>query len=165
MKRLFLATSLILFTFTANAAEMDDVGSVDFPTSGSPEAQQHFLRGVAILHSFGWKQARTEFQQAQAADPDFAMAYWGEAMTYNHPLIAEMDLETPRAVLSKLGSTSAERIASAPTDREKGFISAVDALFFGEGDTMARRTAHMQLMRGLHERFPDDDEIAADYAL
>lgn len=165
MKRLFLATSLILLTFTANAAEMDDVGSVDFPTSGSPEAQQHFLRGVAILHSFGWKQARTAFQQAQAVDPDFAMAYWGEAMTYNHPLIAEMDLETPRVVLSKLGSTSAERIASAPTDREKGFIAAVDALFFGEGDTMARRTAHMQVMRGLHERFPDDDEIAADYAL
>ena len=165
MKRLFLSTCLIFLAFTANTAEMDDVGSVNFPTSGSAEAQQHFLRGVATLHSFGWKQARTAFQQAQAVDPDFAMAYWGEAMTYNHPLIAEFDLETPRAVLSKLGSTSEERIAAAPTDREKGFIAAVDALFFGEGDTMARRTAHMQVMRSLHERYPDDDEIAADYAL
>ena len=67
------------------------------------------------------------------------MAYWGESLTYNHPLISEWDLETPRVVLVKLGSTSEERIASAPTDREKGFIAAVDALFFGEGDTMARR--------------------------
>ena len=165
MKRLFLSTCLIFLAFTANTAEMDDVGSVNFPTSGSAEAQQHFLRGVATLHSFGWKQARTAFQQAQAVDPDFAMAYWGEAMTYNHPLIAEFDLETPRVVLSKLGSTSEERIAAAPTDREKGFIAAVDALFFGEGDTMARRSAHMQVMRSLYERYPDDDEIAADYAL
>ena len=165
MKRLFLSTCLIFIAFSANSAEMDDVGSVSFPTSGSPEAQKHFLRGVATLHSFGWKQARTAFQEAQAADPDFAMAYWGESLTYNHPLITEWDLDTPRAVLSKLGSTSEERIASAPTDREKGFITAVDALFFGEGDTMARRTAYMQVMRGMHERYPDDDEIAANYAL
>jgi tetratricopeptide (TPR) repeat protein len=165
MKRFILSISLFFLAFAANAAEMDDVGTITFPTSGSPEAQEHFLRGVAILHSFGWKQSRTEFQAAQKLDPDFAMAYWGESLTYNHPLISEWDLETPRAVLMKLGSTTEERIASAPTDREKGFIAAVDALFFGEGDTMARRTAYMQIMRGLYERYPDDDEIAAYYAL
>ena len=165
MKRSILITCLISLAFAANADEMDNLGAVNFPTSGSPEAQKHFLRGVATLHSFGWKQARTAFQEAQSADADFAMAYWGESLTYNHPLITEWDLETPRAVLRKLGSTTAERLASAPTDREKGFIAAVDALFFGEGDTMARRTAYMQVMRGLHERYPDDDEIAANYAL
>ncbi len=165
MKRVFLSACLIFFALAASADEMDDVGSVNFPTSGSAEAQKHFLRGVATLHSFGWKQARTAFQEAQAADPDFAMAYWGESLTYNHPLISEWDRETPRAVLSKLGATTEERLAAAPTDREKGFIAAVDALFFGEGDTMARRTAYMQVMRGLHESYPDDDEIAAYYAL
>ena len=165
MKRSILSTCLILLAFSATADEMDSLGSVNFPTSGSAEAQEHFLRGVATLHSFGWKQARTAFQEAQAADPDFAMAYWGESLTYNHPLITEWDLETPRAVLGKLGATTEERLAAAPTDREKGFIAAVDALFFGEGDTMARRTAHMQVMRDLYNRYPDDDEIAAYYAL
>jgi hypothetical protein len=165
MKRFILSISLFFLAFSANAAEMDDVGTISFPTSGSPEAQEHFLRGAAILHSFGWKQARTEFQAAQKLDPDFAMAYWGESLTYNHPLISEWDLETPRAVLENLGSTSEKRIASAPTDREQGFIAAVDALFFGEGDTMDRRTAYMHVMRGLYERNPDDDEIAAYYAL
>ncbi len=165
MNRLFLCSSLILLAFTAHSVEMEDVGTITFPTSGSPEAQQHFLRGVAILHSFGWKQARTEFQAAQKLDPDFAMAYWGESLTYNHPLIAEWDPETPRAVLKKLGASSEERIASAPTDREQGYIAAVDALFFGEGDTMARRTAYMQQMRSLYERYPDDEEVAAYYAL
>ena len=100
---------LASWALPANASNMDDVGFLTFPTSGAPEAQEHFLRGVAILHSFGWKQARTEFQAAQKLDPDFAMAYWGESLTYNHPLISEMDLDTPRAVLSKLGSTSEER--------------------------------------------------------
>ena len=72
-----------------------DVGTLSFPTSGSPEAQESFLRGVAILHSFGYKQAIAEFQKAQELDPDFAMAYWGESFCYNHPLLGERDLDSP----------------------------------------------------------------------
>lgn len=165
MKRFFLCISLTFLAFATHADELKNFGTITFPTSGSPEAQQHFLRGAVILHSFGWKQSRAEFQAAQKLDPDFAMAYWGESLTYNHPLIAEWDLDTPRAVLGKLGATSEERIASAPTVREKGFIAAVDALFFRDGDTMARRTAYMQKMRSLYDRYPQDDEVATHYAL
>ena len=107
----------------------DNVGSIDFPTSGGTEAQKRFLRGVAILHSFGWKQAIVEFQLAQELEPDFAMAYWGESLCYNHPLIGERDRESPREVLARLGDTPEERAAKAPTDREKGFLAAVEALF------------------------------------
>jgi tetratricopeptide (TPR) repeat protein len=144
---------------------MDDVGFLTFPTSGAPEAQEHFLRGVAILHSFGWKQAITEFKAAQELDPDFALAYWGESLCYNHPLIREQDLDTPRAVLNRLSPTAEGRLAKATTDREKGFIQAVEALFFGQGDTGERRTAHMLAMRELYELYPQDDEVAAFYAL
>ena len=87
---------------TLLAAEMADVGSLSFPTSAAAEPQAHFLRGVGILHSFGWKQAIQQFQAAQMLDPDFAMAYWGEALSYNHPLLREQDLKTPRAVLDVL---------------------------------------------------------------
>ena len=69
-------------------AQFESVGSLDFPTSSTGDVEQHFLRGVAILHSFGWVQAREQFQEAQALDPDFAMAYWGESLAYNHPLIS-----------------------------------------------------------------------------
>jgi len=144
---------------------MDDVGTLSFPTSGAPAAQERFLRGVAILHSFGWKQAITEFKAAQALDPDFALAYWGESLCYNHPLIREQDLDTPKEVLMRLAPTLEERLAKAPTDREKGFLLAVEALFFAEGDTGARRTGYMEAMRKLHESYPDDDEIAAFYAV
>ena len=67
--------------FWAHAAGANDLGTIRFPTSTvSEEAQAHFLRGATILHSFGWKQAIAEFKKSQAADPDFAMAYWGESL-------------------------------------------------------------------------------------
>ena len=80
-----LLSLLCVLTFgLPSHAQFDNVGTIDFPTSAEGEAQEHFLRGVAILHSFGWKQAVEQFQAAQALDPDFAMAYWGETLSYNH---------------------------------------------------------------------------------
>ncbi len=150
---------------SAVGAELAGLGAISFPTSATGAAQERFLRGVTILHSFGWKQARLEFQAAQELDPDFAMAYWGESLCYNHPLISEQDRDTPREILGRLGETPEARLARAPTEREKGFLSAVEVLFFGEGDTRARRQAHMEQMHRLHEAFPEDDEVAAFYAL
>jgi tetratricopeptide (TPR) repeat protein len=140
------------------SAQLENVGNISFPTSGSAAAQQHFLRGVAILHSFGWKQAIAEFKRAQELQPDFAMAYWGETLCYNHPLQAEQDAKTPRAVLARLAATPAERLAKAPTAREKGFLGAVEILW-GEGDWRDRRVAYMRAMETLHEQFPTDDEV------
>ncbi len=145
-------------------AQGEDVGSITFPTSATGEAQAHFLRGVAILHSFGWKQAREQFHAAQAIDPDFAMAYWGESLAYNHPLVTNMDPTEPRKALERLGATPEERVAKAPTDREKGFINAVEILW-GDGDHGKRRIEYMEAMGDLHEAYPDDPEIAAFYAL
>ena len=142
-----------------------DVGTLVFPTSTkSPEAQTRFLRGAAILHSFGWKQAITEFQAAQKLDPDFAMAYWGESLCYNHPLRGDQDLDSPRAVLKRLGATPGERLAKAPTDREKDFLQAVE-IRWGEGDVAERKIGYMEAMRRLYEKHPKDDEVASHYAL
>ncbi|MEM6705530.1 MAG: hypothetical protein AAF690_22620 [Acidobacteriota bacterium] len=141
-----------------------DVGFLDFPTSASPEAQKHFLRGVAILHSFGYKQAIEQFQKAQEIDPDFALAYWGETFCYNHPLMPERDLDSPREVLSRLGATPEERAAKAKTDRERGLLNAAEVLW-GEGEGPDRRIAYMRAMEKLHEQYPDDQEIAAFFSL
>ncbi|MCZ6503103.1 MAG: tetratricopeptide repeat protein [Gammaproteobacteria bacterium] len=147
------------------AAEMRDVGSLSFKNSGAKEAQPYFLRGVGLLHSFGWKQAISEFKKAQEADPDFALAYWGESLCYNHPLITERNRQSPIKVLERLGSTFDERLAKSQTKREKGFISAVEALFNGQGNTAQRRIAYKDSMQQLYEQFPGDDEIAAFYTL
>ena len=161
------AAALVLAALVAPppaAAQFDEVGVIDFPTSATGEAQSHFLRGVAILHSFGWKQAREQFHAAQAIDPDFALAYWGESLAYNHPLVTNMDPTEPRAALQRLAPTAEERIAKAPTEREKGLMRAVEILW-GDGDHGKRRFEYMEAMGDLHEAYPDDPEIAAFYAL
>lgn len=165
MKAIGALLAAALLCLPSTAAELAGLGAISFPTSATGAAQEHFLRGVTILHSFGWKQARVEFQAAQEADPDFAMAYWGESLCYNHPLVSEWDRETPQEVLGRLGETAEARLAKAPTEREKGFVTSVEALFFGDGDIRARRQAHMEAMRRLHEAYPQDDEVAAFYAL
>ena len=164
LRGMILALGLVAITGVHGHAQFDNVGSIDFPTSASGEAQQHFLRGVAILHSFGWTQAIEQFQAAQAIEPAFAMAYWGESLSYNHPLFSQMDPEEPRRVLQRLAPTKAERLAMAPTEREKGFLGAVEVLW-GEGDHAVRRVGYMEAMERLHEDDPDDPEVAAFYAL
>ena len=164
MRRLLACVVVALALTTPAAAQLENVGQLSFPTSGSPEAQRHFLRGVAILHSFGWKQAIAEFQLAQKAQPDFAMAYWGETLCYNHPLNSQMDPKEPRGVLARLGPERAARVAKAPTDREKGFVNAVEELW-GEGDSRQRRIAYMNAMERLYSQFPNDDEVKTFYAL
>ena len=149
----------------ASQALPPNLGVIDFPTSGSPEAQEHFLRGAAMLHSFGLEDAALEFRQAQEIDPDFAMAYWGEAMSYNHPLQRFQQWDLPKDALMRLGPDREARLAKAPTEREKGFVLAVDSLFFGETEEHDRRVAYADTMERLADQYPDDLEVQAFYAL
>ena len=74
----------------SEAPEALRLGKVDFPSSGLPAAQPHFLRGVAALHSFWYEEALQAFAAALKIDSDFAMAWWGVAMTYNRPFISRL---------------------------------------------------------------------------
>jgi hypothetical protein len=140
------------------------LGTVVFPNSGSPAAQADFLRGVAWLHSFGYEDAIDAFRAAQKIDPSFAMAYWGEAMSFSQPLWFFEEVDKGRAALAKFGGTPAERVARAKTPREQGFMRAVDALF-GSGDKSARAAAHAQAMAKVAAENPADDEAQTFYAL
>ena len=164
VRSVVLTVSLLGAMVVPVQAQFNAVGSLDFPTSATGDVEQHFLRGVAILHSFGWNQAIEQFHEAQALDPDFAMAYWGESLAYNHPLISQMNPDEPRRALQRLAPTKAERMAKAPTEREKGFLGAVEVLW-GEGEHVARRVRYMEAMERLHAQYPDDSEVAAFYAL
>ncbi len=141
-----------------------DLGKLDFPTSASPAAQEHFVRGVGALHSFWYDEAADEFRAAETAEPGFALAYWGEAMTFNHPVWGEEDMAGARAALAKLAATPGERAAKAPTEREKMWLAAVETLY-GEGDKPARDRAYSAAMEKIRSRWPDDIEAGAFYAL
>jgi tetratricopeptide (TPR) repeat protein len=155
---------ILLAALAVPAHAASELGQLDFPTSGSPAAQAHFVRGVAALHSFFYDEAADFFREAQKADPGFALAYWGEAMTYNHPIWSEQDRDAALAALARLAPTPAERAAKAPTEREKAWLAAVETLY-GEGEKPARDAAYAEAMRKLHERYPDDVEAASFYTL
>jgi len=148
----------------ADQAQAQGVGEVTFPNSGAAAAQAPFLAGLAQLHNFEYASAADLFRKAQQIDPGFAMAYWGEAMTYNHPVWMEQDLSAARKALERLGPTRDGRAAAANTPREKDYLRAVDILY-GEGAKPARDLAYASAMAGLSHTYPDDPDAAAFYAL
>jgi tetratricopeptide (TPR) repeat protein len=158
------ATWCLLGSAGAEARQQGGLGVVTFPTSGSAQAQPEFLRGVAALHNFEYEEANAAFLKAQQIDPGFAMAYWGEAMTYHQTLWQNEDVAAGRRILARLGPTPEARAARAPTERERGFLAAIETLF-GDGDVATRRRRYAQAMEQTYTRSPDDPEVATFYAL
>jgi hypothetical protein len=148
----------------AEGAGAATVGRLAFANSGAAAAQADFLYGLAQLHNFEYEDAAAAFRRAQAADPGFALATWGEAMTFNHPIWQEQDLAAARAVLARLGATPAERLAKAPTEREKDYLRVLDVLY-GEGSKEERDFRYAAAMAELHRKYPDDVDAAAFHAL
>ncbi len=162
-RSLLIAVALVYVSVPARA-QAPSVGKVAFANSGAAAAQAPFLTGLAQLHNFEYPDAAQWFRKAQEADPAFALAYWGEAMTYNHPVWMEQDIASARKALKRLADTADERQAKAPTAREKAYMHAVDILY-GEGDKYARDAAYAEEMAALHAKYPDDVDGTAFYAL
>jgi len=171
MKKLrsLIAFSIILTVMIASVGskvfgQINRLGTISFPTSGSAAAQPHFIRGVLFLHSFEYDSAASQFRTAEKIDPSFAMAYWGEAMTCTHPVWNEQDLSAARAALSKLGATSQARKARTKTAREADYLNAVEILY-GNGTKPHRDTVYSAAMQRLSSKYPGDVEARAFYAL
>jgi hypothetical protein len=167
MHRSIAVLALFLASVPLNAQRITaraPLGTVTFPNSGAPAAQADFLRGLAWLHSFGYEEAIDAFRAAQKIDPQFVMAYWGEAMSFNQPLWFHEDVAAGRAALAKLGATADIRAAKAKTPRERQYLGAVEVLY-GPAEKLTRDKAYADAMGALAAKFPQDDEAQAFYAL
>ncbi|TBW28692.1 type IV pilus biogenesis/stability protein PilW [Gramella sp. KN1008] len=143
------------------------LGKIDFPTSGNGEAQKSFETGVLALHSFWYEEARDHFNKAQRIDPQFAMAYWGEAMTYAGPFWGPgetIDSLAGKKVLKKVDSIRSNT-GLKWTDREKMYVDAVRLLFRGGDNLEAHREPYLEAMNLLVEKYPEDDEAVIFTAL
>lgn len=159
-----LAALITAALVSAAGAQTADLGQIEFPNSGAAAAQPAFIRGVLLLHSFEYPDAAESFREAQQIDPAFALAYWGEAMSYNHPVWQQQDREAALAALQRLGPTPEARATKAGTEREKDYLLALEVLY-GDGNKRSRDLAYADAMRRLYEKYPDDHEAAAFYAL
>lgn len=163
-----LTAGSVAWPFSAVGQELR-LGEVEFANSGALAAQAAFERGLLLLHSFEYFDAAAAFREAQDIDPGFAMAYWGEAMTHNHPVWMRQDREAALEALGRFAPTPEERAAKAGpagggTEREAAYMRAVDVLY-GAGDKEVRDDAYEEAMGALHGAHPEDAEAAAFHAL
>lgn len=159
-----LLTAVLLF-FACNYINAQEsgleLGTIDFPTSVSGEAQNEFLTGVLALHSFWYPEARDHFRKARKLDPDFAMAYWGEALTHDHPLWGQHDQEAGAEVLNALSGRRSPKMDA----REQDYIDAARLLFEPGAGMDERRENYAKAMNALAKRYPQDDEALVLSAL
>jgi tetratricopeptide (TPR) repeat protein len=150
---------------THNHAAPEKLGVVSFPISCQPEVQQQFDRGVALLHSFAYADARNSFQAVAAQDERCAIAHWGIAMTYFRQLwdppilpetvpIAQKEIERAQ----QLGTSS---------ERERSFIKALAQLYQNAGSVpyTTRALNYERAMSALVSQSSADVEAKVFYAL
>ncbi|GAB5535357.1 MAG: hypothetical protein Rubg2KO_16060 [Rubricoccaceae bacterium] len=164
--------SLALFLLLAvpALATAQSLGSIDFPTSAqNAEAKAAFERGVLLLHSFEYDDARDAFQEARQLEPfDFPMAAWGEAMTHNRPIWQQQDLEEGRGAIVRLGDFPNGFDDLEISERERHYLRTARVLFFGEhgqDDKETRDDAFELAMAELAAAYPDDLDAQALWAL
>ena len=169
LQNIWLAMILVGIITTAcqnpkKVKETVSLGEIELSVTSNSDGLKHFEQGVLLLHSFMYQDAAKSFRQAQEADPDFAMAYWGEAMTYNHPLWSEQNYDKGVETLTRLAGTRTERKAKAPTELEQDFLEAAEILY-GDGTKIERDDLYAEHMGNLYEKYPGNHEVAAFYAL
>jgi hypothetical protein len=159
-----LVTALLASTF-ATAASAQELGRVYFETSCTPQAQEKFDRGLAMVHSFFYPNSVQAFTEAAAADPQCAIAYWGIAISNRpNPLILPLT-----AVALKNGSEAVEKgkAIGAKTERERDWLAAIELYYkdYDKVDQTQRGLAYERAMEALTQKYPDDWEAAIFYAL
>jgi tetratricopeptide (TPR) repeat protein len=161
--------------------DLGQVGAVTFPTSCDPSLQAEFNRGVALLHSFFYLEARRVFSEVARQDPECAMAHWGIAMTYYHPLWTAPDSTELAA-----GQAAVDRalVAKQQNDHERAYVTAIQAYYKGLDepqqastevalschapgivDHRGRAACFRREMEKVANRYPDDVDANAFFAL
>ena len=140
------------------------------------DVQSDFARGVALLHSFFYEEARRVFTSVAERDPKCAMAQWGIAMTWWHPIWTPPTPDEMRAGKAAIEKAMA---MNAGTDRERGFITALNVYYntpdsstggavgqscHGPVGPRDRVIAYEKTMRQLRHKYPNDFEAQTFYA-
>jgi tetratricopeptide (TPR) repeat protein len=134
----------------------EGLGHAHMDISCSPGIGTKFDRALALLHNFWYSRALQAFQQVAKDDPECAMAYWGAAMTYNHPL---WDAPSTADETAAWASVQKGLAAKEASPREKLYLAAVAALFndAGAGPKAVRDEGYRDAMAVAYASFPDDE--------
>jgi len=150
----------IIFSCQETAPEKESLGEAKLEVTGAPEAIEHFDTGLLLLHSFEYEDARKAFQKAREIDPSMCMAYWGEAMTYNHPLWSQQEYDSATAVLDELESK-----CNPSTELESDLIESLKILYHVDTEKVTRDSLYAEYYEKLSEKYPENEDVKAFYAL
>ena len=162
--------------------DLGKVGTAALPNSCSPLVQEELQRAAALLHSFFYEEARLVFTAVAAGEPRCAMASWGIAMSYYHPIWSPPQPEDYAPAIAAIDR--ATRLEAAP-GIERGLIEAARAYWHPPRATAGAQTsspgvpschggapspdggaaAFRAELQKLHVRFPRDVEVASFYSL
>jgi tetratricopeptide (TPR) repeat protein len=184
--RFLFAIALVPFAAACGSAPARDLaagdlrrsGTVRFPVTCAPEVAEDFQTATALLHSFFYEEARLRYLDIAKRDPGCAMAWWGVAMTWYHPLWAP---PTPDEMAKGAEAAAKAKRIGGKTDLERGFIDAIDAFFNSEEKPApaevvaqschgprafsARAVCFRQGLEKLRARLPNELEAEVFYAL
>ena len=134
-----------------------------FGTTDNPDARKDFEQGLLLLHNFEYPDAAELFRKAQKQDPAFALAYWGEAMTYNHPIWLSQDLEEARLVMDRYKKIASGQTRKLP-ELDADLLRSLD-LLYGKGSKPERDKAYAEFMGSVYGKYHGNLDVAAFYAL
>ena len=152
-----------------------DLGGYTRPlTTRSRKARLWFDRGLLWLYGFNHEEAVFCFREAQRADPDCALAFWGEAYAsgpfINLPWCWMSEVEAHQAITTCFAATHAamarrdgvsqvERalIEALPARYQRNAVVSMDEFSRWDDDFAAS-------MREVHRRFPEDADVTTLFA-
>ena len=169
MKKIRIAAAIIGTSFAAASYAHDksvkeQLGSVTFPVSCSPEAQKKFNHAMALFHSFDWSRGKTAFEEIAQIDPKCGMAHWGRAM-----VAGDNPFGWPITIKVKEGADAIAKAkeVGAGTQRERDYIDALALLYQDAEKTphRPRAIAYEEAMEKVAANNPRDVEAKILYAL
>lgn len=168
---LFGSTLIMLLLISCQETETSnkdledlELGEIHIEVTCSENAIGVFKEGLLLLHSFQFDDAADKFLEAQKLDQNCAMAYWGEAMSKNHPLWREQEKDEALGILEKLGPDQESQAAMFKTDFEKDMYAAI-CILYGPGSKKENDKNYAAFMEALHQKYPEHHEVSAFYAL
>ena len=165
-----LAFSLLVLSSLPASAQMsmpmdhatagpERLGTVSFSVSCAAGVQAQFNRGVALLHDFWYEEAQRQFAEIAKADPNCAMAHWGEAMSSFHQIWNRPD---EKAVARGWGEIQQAQSPAAKTERERAYIAALTEFYRpGKQEFPERVQAYSDAMGKLYGQYPEDVDAGA----
>jgi tetratricopeptide (TPR) repeat protein len=133
-------------------------------STASDSAQLYFNQGINMYYSFHIIEAMASFKKAAKFDPECAMLYWAQALSYG-PNINDLGyVASPEALKA---SAMAAQFAGNASPVEKALIDAMHIRYTADSADVTRsklNAAYTAMMKKANAQFPSIPDVNALYA-